>query len=162
MNMAESPIAIARNRAGISQAELARRVGKSRVTIWNWEHRKSNPGPDALAQIADVLGVQPGDLIATAPGYRALPCALCGKPLPRNHSRYCGPECARSAANAQKKRYLREHLEEFGEYNRRWHQARLAAMTPEELAAHREQVNARARENYRKRHEKANAEPGPK
>lgn len=63
MIMAESPIAIARNRAGISQAELARRIGKPRSQVCDWESGRRNPKLDALQKIAVALGVSLDDLI---------------------------------------------------------------------------------------------------
>ena len=52
-----SPITVARESAGISQSELARRIGKSRQQVHDWESGARNPKLDALMKIAQALGV---------------------------------------------------------------------------------------------------------
>lgn len=52
-----SPITAARESAGISQAELARRIGKSPQQVHNWESGFRTPKLDALLKIAEALGV---------------------------------------------------------------------------------------------------------
>ena len=78
---------------------------------------------------------------------------VCGKSFSPSSTRgvYCSPACADRAAGERLARYEQDHRVEINDRKRAQARARLAAMSPEELAAHREQVNARARENYRKR-----------
>lgn len=47
----------ARERLGIGQAEMARRVGVVTTTAWRWEHDRSVPRPSDLERLADALGV---------------------------------------------------------------------------------------------------------
>lgn len=46
-----------REALGISQSELARRVGINRSSIFNWENGKSQPNQKNLRLIAEILGV---------------------------------------------------------------------------------------------------------
>jgi transcriptional regulator with XRE-family HTH domain len=46
----------ARRRAGISQAELARRAGLPRSVLNAYEHRRRQPGADALARVLAAAG----------------------------------------------------------------------------------------------------------
>ena len=41
----------------ISQAQLAKLVGKSPVTVWNWESKGRHPRPETLAKVAAALDV---------------------------------------------------------------------------------------------------------
>lgn len=52
-------LAAAREEAGISQAELARRVGTARGNVCRWERKPSNMTLDTLAKIAAALGRSP-------------------------------------------------------------------------------------------------------
>lgn len=47
---------------GLSQEELAERVGKSRTSISNIESGKTFPRPSTAKKIADVLGMDIGKL----------------------------------------------------------------------------------------------------
>ncbi len=47
----------AREAAGLSQPELARRVGTSQSQIWSWEAEAKMPRLDSLALLATELGV---------------------------------------------------------------------------------------------------------
>jgi transcriptional regulator with XRE-family HTH domain len=42
--------------AGLTQAELARRIGVSGRTVANWENENYRPNPEALRCLAEVLG----------------------------------------------------------------------------------------------------------
>ncbi|HCI61270.1 MAG TPA: hypothetical protein DFK09_01970, partial [Erythrobacter sp.] len=57
------PIAIraARSSAGLSAAELARRAGVSRPTLWSWETGKSRPTKENLANLKQALQMEMGD-----------------------------------------------------------------------------------------------------
>jgi len=52
-------IATAREEAGISQAELARRVGTARSNVCRWERTPSNMTLETLTKIATALGCSP-------------------------------------------------------------------------------------------------------
>lgn len=62
------PIAIraARSSAGLSAAELARRAGVSRPTLWSWETGKSRPTKENLANLKQALQMEMGDGAARA------------------------------------------------------------------------------------------------
>jgi transcriptional regulator with XRE-family HTH domain len=49
-----------RVRAGLSQAELARRAGIPRSVLNAYEHRRRQPGADALARIVEAAGYRLG------------------------------------------------------------------------------------------------------
>ena len=54
---------------GMTQAELARRLGVTPVTVWRWEHGHGAPGPVQQAKLIDVLhftGDELRDLISLA------------------------------------------------------------------------------------------------
>lgn len=46
-----------RTRLGLSAADYARLVGVSPLTIYNWEHGKSRPRKEQLAQLVTVRGI---------------------------------------------------------------------------------------------------------
>jgi transcriptional regulator with XRE-family HTH domain len=50
-----------------SQAELAKRVGVTQPTVWEWIHGKSKPSADRLVALADATGMSIDDLLATPP-----------------------------------------------------------------------------------------------
>lgn len=52
-----------RETAGLSQEELARRVGVSVFTVSRWELGKHSPPVDRLYDLADALGCHVHDLI---------------------------------------------------------------------------------------------------
>jgi transcriptional regulator with XRE-family HTH domain len=56
-----------RLKAGITQAELARRSGLPLRSIQNWEAGHRNPRPEALLRLARVVGVSMEDLLTTPP-----------------------------------------------------------------------------------------------
>ena len=47
-----------RTRLGLSAADYARLVGVSPLTIYNWEHGKSRPRSEQLAQLVAVRGIR--------------------------------------------------------------------------------------------------------
>lgn len=57
----------ARAQAGITQAELAKRIGASRSVVGDYEHGRAAPDPDRLAEIAAALGVPLGFFFPTSP-----------------------------------------------------------------------------------------------
>ena len=56
-------IAERRRRIGLTQEELAQKLGTDRTTVVKWEKDKSFPRPDMLCQLARVLGCTPNDLL---------------------------------------------------------------------------------------------------
>ena len=52
-----------REKAKLTQEELAMLVGTDRSTVAKWETGKSFPRPDTLCQLARVLGCTPNDLL---------------------------------------------------------------------------------------------------
>lgn len=53
----------ARTTAGLTQAELAKRIHYTKAAIQNWEYGRRLPRIDAVAQLAEVLGVSVNYLI---------------------------------------------------------------------------------------------------
>ncbi len=50
----------ARRAAGISQRDLAERIGVSAMTICNWENNRVRFGSERLCELGQALGVKPG------------------------------------------------------------------------------------------------------
>lgn len=84
---------------------------------------------------------------ATAP----IICVICGKPYkPDTSAMTCSPECSRE----YRRRYMQDYDKAHKERNKAKCaavRAKIKALPPEEQKTIREQINARERENYRKR-----------
>lgn len=52
-----------REKAGMSQRDLAYAIGVSQAAIAQWETGETQPTLDNLRKVADILGVSPGDLL---------------------------------------------------------------------------------------------------
>lgn len=59
-------IKMARKVAGLTQAELAERVGVSRSAVAQWETGRTGQVGTNLTRIAEILGVRAGDLLEGA------------------------------------------------------------------------------------------------
>jgi transcriptional regulator with XRE-family HTH domain len=46
-----------RNSRRMTQRQLAAEMGRSEMTVWNWEHGKCRPPTTARPRLAQVLGV---------------------------------------------------------------------------------------------------------
>lgn len=57
-------IKLARQAAGISQEELAEKIGTKQSQVWRWESNRAEPRISFLKKIAEVTGVPLIDLIA--------------------------------------------------------------------------------------------------
>ena len=57
-------IKLARQVAGISQEELAEKIGTKQSQVWRWESNRAEPRISFLKKIAEVTGVPLIDLIA--------------------------------------------------------------------------------------------------
>ena len=58
----------AREKAGLTQDEAAKRIGVSRVSIWLWETGRGNPLISSLVKMAEVYDVPVSSLdVVTAP-----------------------------------------------------------------------------------------------
>lgn len=57
----------ARERTGISQAQLAERLGVTQPTVAYWERKAINIRSDVLARIAQALDVSTDELLGTKP-----------------------------------------------------------------------------------------------
>ena len=64
MVQSESTIRKYRKISGISVSELARRTGVTTTAASNWDHGTSFPRSEALARVAEAIGVTPQDLMA--------------------------------------------------------------------------------------------------
>ena len=56
----------ARERSGLTQEELAERVGFLRTSVANLERGRQHTPLDVLMKIADALGIEPGLLLPTS------------------------------------------------------------------------------------------------
>lgn len=56
-------IKLARQAAGISQEELAEKIGTKQSQVWRWESNRAEPRISFLKKIAEVTGVPLIDLI---------------------------------------------------------------------------------------------------
>lgn len=52
-----------REKAGLTQEELAERMEVQRNTVWRWENQKANLKADNVQKLSVVLNVDPTDLI---------------------------------------------------------------------------------------------------
>jgi len=66
--MTDSPITRARKAAGLTQSELARRIGVSRSQLCDWEAGRRHPKIENLEKIADALGVEMISMLAWQKG----------------------------------------------------------------------------------------------
>jgi len=69
-------ITLARERAGISQADLAEKLGTSQPAIAYWERSASNLRSDVIAKLSHALGVSADELLGTE-----LPRQTASKPI---------------------------------------------------------------------------------
>lgn len=58
-----SPITSARLAAGLTQAQLAKAVGRSEHSIIRWENGLTHPTTSSLLKLAQVLGCDPQELL---------------------------------------------------------------------------------------------------
>lgn len=88
---------------------------------------------------------------ATAP----IPCKVCGKPfVPRTAAVTCSPECSRLLEKQNRAAWEKANSAHRNEWQQQWTKKKVDAMTPEEQAEYRAQINAQARKNYKKRMER--------
>lgn len=59
----DSPLAVARRRAGLTQEELARRVVRNVATVSKWEDGKRTPPVKYIERVAAALDMSPEQLI---------------------------------------------------------------------------------------------------
>lgn len=62
-------ISFARERAGLSTAQAARRLGVKTRTLTRWERDENEPRPNRLVMLALMLGVSPAWLLQGADGF---------------------------------------------------------------------------------------------
>lgn len=60
----DSPLARARMAAGMTQGQLAEKIGCSQKDVSRWEHGARTPRVETLAKIAGVFGCKIEDLIS--------------------------------------------------------------------------------------------------
>lgn len=89
-----------------------------------------------------------------------IPCRVCGRLfVPNSVAVTCGPECAAQLKRNSFAAFEATHREQRSAYQRKRHADHLAAMTDAERQEYRDKINARARENYKKRKEAKQKEP---
>lgn len=59
----DSPIAVARVAAGLTQADLSQRLGIGTATLQRWESGQTSPSAAKLKSLAEALGVPAAQLI---------------------------------------------------------------------------------------------------
>lgn len=62
-------IVFARERAGLTTAQAARRLGVKTRTLTNWERDESEPRPNRLVMLAQMLAVSPAWLLEGEAGF---------------------------------------------------------------------------------------------
>lgn len=62
-NNEHSPIKAARLAAGLTQVQLAEKMGCSQQEIQRWETGRVSPTAKTLKKLAEAIGCNPGDLI---------------------------------------------------------------------------------------------------
>lgn len=60
-------IGIYRKKAGLTQAELGRRLGVATHTVWRWENGSRHPDIQTAVKIAEILGCTLDELSAQNP-----------------------------------------------------------------------------------------------
>lgn len=60
---------VLRVKKGMSQAELAKALGTTQMTVSSWETGKATPRPPMMQKVADYFGVSKDDLFFTAFNY---------------------------------------------------------------------------------------------
>lgn len=84
-----------------------------------------------------------------------IPCVICGKLfVPSSPARTCSPACSDALSRRNRADYETKNRVARNEYHRKRLADKLAAMTEAERQAYRDKINARARENYKKRKER--------
>ena len=63
-------LSIAREKAGISQAELAKKLKTNQQTVAYWERHGTSLRSDILVQLTEILGVSADELLGTKPPRR--------------------------------------------------------------------------------------------
>lgn len=63
-------IVFARERAGLSTAQAARRLGVKTRTLTRWERGESEPRPNRLVMLAQLLGVSPAWMLEGSANFR--------------------------------------------------------------------------------------------
>lgn len=56
-----------RRNAGMQQKELAIMVGVTQATVSEWEHGKKDPTGERLKKLAEIFGVEPGEVLGDTP-----------------------------------------------------------------------------------------------
>jgi HTH-type transcriptional regulator, cell division transcriptional repressor len=59
---------IARRRAGLTQRQLAQRMGRTQRRIAEWESGRRRPRIDSITQLAEALEIEPGELLRETKG----------------------------------------------------------------------------------------------
>lgn len=49
---------------GLSQSQIAGKLGVSKPTVWAWEHGKARPAGERIGALAEALGVSPAELLS--------------------------------------------------------------------------------------------------
>lgn len=84
-----------------------------------------------------------------------IPCAVCGKAfVPRHSAVTCSPECAAELSRIRFRAWEGRNRQARRAYQVRRYRDLITALSPEQLRALRDKINARARENYLQRKNK--------
>ena len=84
-----------------------------------------------------------------------IPCPVCGRMfVPTGPVQTCSGDCSQALRARSAKDWAERNREARNAYHRTLYAEKQAAMSDEEKKAYRDKVNARARENYKKRKER--------
>lgn len=73
----------ARKASGMTQKQLADKIGVSNTSISNWEKGLSNPDPDTIQHLCWALGVEPNFFFQGIPQFALVPNDTKGKNIVR-------------------------------------------------------------------------------
>lgn len=59
-----------REKAGLTQEELAMKMGVQRNTVWRWENKKANLKADNIQRLASVFDVDVSELVTSREGMK--------------------------------------------------------------------------------------------
>ena len=115
--------------------DAVRKIDRAQSTAWN----KAFLPPSKRKRERDAAAAE-------------IKCAVCGKSfVPHSAAITCSRECSVALAKRRAAEFEAANRASRNQYHADARRRREAAMSPDEYRAYREQVNARARENYKKR-----------
>jgi predicted nucleic acid-binding Zn ribbon protein len=118
--------------------EAIRRIDNAQSLAWEVEYAP----PEKRKEIRHAAAVP-------------ITCVICGEQfIPTDGAKTCSQACSVALSRRRNKEFEASHREERRAYHNNRRKAKEAEMSPEEDAEYRAKINAKSRENYRKRQER--------